>query len=395
MSDEPRFALALALAFGATLALTPFAIKLAKRTDFLDRPRGYKGHATPTPYLGGIAVVGGFAIAAVPSGEALGRLWPILAAAVALCVVGTIDDRYALGLGPRLLAEVGAAAGLFAAGFGWEYLDSEAANLALTILFVAGVVNAFNLMDNQDGAAGTVTMVAAAGIGALAMIEGDAALAALCLGLSGACAGFLHYNLATPSRIFLGDGGSMPLGVVLAAAIMSLEGGAEIGWAMILVTVVLVGLPALDTALVIVSRLRRGASVHRGARDHLTHRLLVPLGSVRRVAVALAAGQALLCIVGIGLYQVDQAVALAGTSACILFGLVTIALLETPRWAPALQEPALYEATSEDLGMSGMESDTEALTASEVAAVGATMTPPGSEPDEDDVADSGLRESLA
>jgi UDP-GlcNAc:undecaprenyl-phosphate GlcNAc-1-phosphate transferase len=221
LSDGLSLAFAFTIGFAATYALTPLAIRIAERSDFFDHPRGYKAHAMPTPYLGGIAVLGGFGIAVLALGEDLGRLWPILVGAIALSIAGTIDDRRSIGPGARLAVEIVAALSLFAAGLGWEYLPSDGTNLALTILFVVGVVNAFNLMDNQDGATGTVTMVAAAGIGALALIEGDVALAALCLALAGACGGFLPYNLAGPARIFLGDGGSMPVGFILAASLMS------------------------------------------------------------------------------------------------------------------------------------------------------------------------------
>jgi UDP-GlcNAc:undecaprenyl-phosphate GlcNAc-1-phosphate transferase len=333
MPDGLSLVLAFTVAFAGTYALTPVAIGIAERIAFFDHPLGYKAHSSPTPYLGGVAVVGGFGLAMLVLAQGLGRLWPILAGAVALCVAGTLDDRRTVAPGMRLAAEIVAALGLFATGLGWEYLPTDGANLALTILFVLGMVNAYNLMDNQDGATGSVAMVAAVGIGALALIEGDAALAALCLALAGACAGFIRYNLAGPARIFLGDGGSMPVGFILAASIMSLQGGAEIGWAMVLVAVVLVGLPALDTALVIVSRLRRGAPLHKGGRDHVTHRLLVPLGSVHRVALALAAAQGILCGVGIGLYQADQGLALLGASACIVLGLAAIAVLESLQWA--------------------------------------------------------------
>ena len=93
---------------------------------------------------------------------------------------------------------------------------SDAANLLLTALWVIGVVNAFNLMDNLDGAAASVAAVSAACVGALAVIGDDVPLAVIAFALCGALAGFLRFNLARPSRIFLGDGGSMPIGFLLA-----------------------------------------------------------------------------------------------------------------------------------------------------------------------------------
>ncbi len=190
-------------------------------------------------------------------------------------------------------------------------------------------------MDNMDGATGSVALVSAAILGLLAAAHGDPALGAIALALAGACAGFLPFNLASPSRVFLGDGGSMPIGFVVAATIMALPASGRLGWALIPLAVVLVGLPALDTALVIVSRKRRGAGVFTGGRDHLTHRLRARLGSSRRVAMALATGQAFLCGAGAVLFEFEGSIAVAGSLILILAGVVVVALLESPEWAPA------------------------------------------------------------
>jgi UDP-GlcNAc:undecaprenyl-phosphate GlcNAc-1-phosphate transferase len=341
MSGSLRLELAFLLAGGAALLLTPAAIALARRTGFYDRPVGYKGHLRPTPYLGGAAVVAALLLSAALFGRAAAAFWPIFAGALALWALGTVDDRYGIGPLPRLAIEVVAAGALFAAGVGWSVFSSEALNLAFSIVFVAGVVNAYNLMDNMDGATGTVALVSAAVLGLLAAAQGDAALGAIALALAGACAGFLPFNLASPSRIFLGDGGSVPIGFTLAGAIMALPAGGGLGWALIPLAVLLVGLPALDTALVIVSRKRRGAGVFTGGRDHLTHRLRARLGSARRVAMALATGQAFLCGAGAVLYEFRDSIAMAGSLTLILGGVLVVALLESPEWAPAATETTI------------------------------------------------------
>jgi UDP-GlcNAc:undecaprenyl-phosphate GlcNAc-1-phosphate transferase len=338
VSASLRLALAFLLAGGASLLLTPAAIALAHRTGFLDRPVGYKGHAQPTPYLGGTAVVAAMLLSAALLGRAAAAFWPIAAGALVLWALGTVDDRYGLGPLTRLAIEIAAGGALFAAGIGWSVFASEPLNLALTVVFVAGVVNAFNLMDNMDGATGTVALISGAVLGLLAAAKGNAALGAIALALAGACAGFLRCNLASPSRIFLGDGGSVPIGFTVAATIMALPGGWHLGLALIPVTVVLVGLPALDTALVIVSRKRRGVGVFVGGRDHLTHRLRVRLGSPRRVALALAAGQALLCGAGAILFECERSIAMAGSLTLVLAGVAVVARLESPEWAPAATE---------------------------------------------------------
>ncbi len=330
-----RLELAFLVAFAASLLLTPLAIAVARRTAFYDRPAGYKGHLRPTPYLGGAAVVAAVLLSAALFGRAATAFWPIAAGALVLWALGTVDDRYGLGPLPRLAIEVTAGGALFAAGIGWSVFESEALNLGFTVMFVTGVVNAYNLMDNMDGATGTVALVSGAALGLLAALNGNAALAAIALALAGACAGFLPFNLASPSRIFLGDGGSMPIGFILAATIMALPGGGHLGWALIPLAVVLVGLPALDTALVIVSRHRRGAGLFTGGRDHLTHRLRTRLGSARRVALALATGQAFVVGAGAILYEFVPSIAMAGSLTLIGAGVVVVALLESPEWAPA------------------------------------------------------------
>jgi UDP-GlcNAc:undecaprenyl-phosphate/decaprenyl-phosphate GlcNAc-1-phosphate transferase len=333
--------LALLVAFAATLALTPLAIRLAGRTGFYDHPVGYKGHDAPTPYLGGLAVIGGMLLAALAFGRGSSQLAPIAIGAAVLLGVGTIDDRYALTPLTRIAIEVAVAGLLFAGGVKWVLFGSEVLNFAVTAFFALGVINAFNLMDNMDGACGSVAGVSGAVLGILALAQGSPAIAAIAFALAGACLAFLRYNLASPARIFLGDGGSMPVGFTVAGLIMAMPGTRHLGWAFVPVAIVLVGLPALDTALVVVSRLRRGAGVFTGGRDHLTHRLRAKLGTARNVAAVLVAAQTFLVGVGAVLVTVDESVAAFMASLLIVVGIAVIAFLETPEWAPApAPEPA-------------------------------------------------------
>ena len=334
MTENVNF-FAFALAMAVTGVMTPVVIAFARRTAFYDRPTGYKQHGEPTPYLGGVAVVLGLIAGALILGGQLEAVDAILAAAVVMLAVGTIDDRIGLGIGLRVIAEVGTAVGLYYAGFGWSVFGSEVANLLLTVVFVLAVINAYNLMDNLDGAASTVALVSAGAIGIYATFAGAPVIGALAAALTGACAGFLPFNLFKPSaRIFLGDGGSMAIGVTLAAVIMSLPGMGGFGWELLPVIVVMVGMPALDTALVIVSRLRRHVNVLSGGRDHLTHRLLSRFRSPQTVAVVLASGQVAASALAIGLLQLGPMAALVGAGVLLACGLTLIAALETI-WAGA------------------------------------------------------------
>jgi UDP-GlcNAc:undecaprenyl-phosphate/decaprenyl-phosphate GlcNAc-1-phosphate transferase len=333
LPDEARLALAFAIALLVTLLATPVAILVARRTDFHDVPGGYKAHGRATPYLGGTAVLVGVLAAAIPLGDALGRFGMVTLGAVVLWIVGTIDDRISLGAGFRVLVELALGAALWATDDGWALGAGGAVDLLATCAWVVIVVSTFAVMDNIDGAAGTVAGVTAAGIAGLALVEHDAMAAVLPLALTGACAGFLRYNLARPARIFLGDGGSLPLGFLLAATAMN-GPLADADWPALLAAVVLIGLPMLDATLVLISRRRRGVSPLTGGRDHLTHRLLTRLHSARAVAVALALAQAALSALAI--YVTEQGttpiVATAASFAVVVLFAVTV--LETPRWAP-------------------------------------------------------------
>jgi UDP-GlcNAc:undecaprenyl-phosphate GlcNAc-1-phosphate transferase len=323
------------VAAAVSVAATPVAIRLARRTDFLDHPRGYRKHPSPTPFLGGAAVLAAFSLAALLVAGASGRLLVPLGCAAALWLIGTIDDRVALAPRWRVLAEAGAGAALYAAGLGWNTVLPSAGDLALTIASVVIAVNAFNLMDNLDGACGAVTAAAAAGVGVLAAIRGDVTTAGLGFALSGACAGFLPSNLARPARIFLGDGGSMPAGLLTAALAMVVAHADKAGRGGLIVGALLAGLPIFDVALVSFSRLRRGATVWTGGRDHLTHRLLLRLHNPRAVAIAVAALQGLLSSLAIASYELGATGAVWVALGVFLAALVAILLLDMPRWRPA------------------------------------------------------------
>src|SRR4051794_33107170 len=334
MPAEAQLAVAFALAVGVAYATTPRAMALADRTQFHDAPTGYKGHARPTPYLGGVAVLAGFLLASVMLGGHFARLSPIVAIALCLWGLGTMDDRFNLSPWLRLAVEAGGASVLWTSGLGFDLFAADGLNIAITVLWVVGITNAFNLMDNMDGAAATIGAVTGAAVAVLALIEGDEALATLMFGLAGACIGFLPYNLARPARIFLGDGGSLPIGFVLAAAIMALPIDGDGGLPPLLAAALLAGLPVLDTALVFISRWRAGVPLLSGGRDHLTHRLLTRLATPRAVAVTLGLIQVLLASVAIAVTQSGEASIVTAWTVWFVAGAGVVGLLETRTWTP-------------------------------------------------------------
>jgi UDP-GlcNAc:undecaprenyl-phosphate GlcNAc-1-phosphate transferase len=338
LPDEARLAGAFVVALTAVWVLTPVALRLAVRTAFYDHPVGYKAHAAPTAYLGGAAVLGGLLLAALVFGHGSSRFAPILAGALGLSVLGTLDDRLTVRPSYRIVGEVIAAGVLWAYGLGWPFLNSGFEELVLTAIWIVGFTNAFNLMDNMDGAASTVAAVCAAGLAAHSLVGGDTELAVLALALSGACVGFLRYNLRAraPARIFLGDGGSIPIGFVVAAMAMNIPVDEEIGWPVLLIGALLLAIPVLDTMLVVVSRTRRRVALVTAGRDHLTHRLAARLGSPRVVAATLALAQAAVSLSAIAAGRSGRSTIIVVALCFLALGGAAIALLERPPWVRPL-----------------------------------------------------------
>ena len=295
MPLEARLLVGLMLAMAIAYAATPVAIRIAAHFDFYDVPAGYKGHRTPTPYLGGAAVVTAFVVVVLAFTSQPRQTLPVLGGVLVLLAVGTLDDRRLVPPLQRVAVEVGLAGVLWAADLGWSLGVGPAVDLLATVVWVVAVVNAFNLFDNMDGASSTMAGVVAGTVAVLGLVQSDVWLVATGAALCGACLGFLPHNLSRPSaRIFLGDGGSMPIGFAIAALVMIGASTAAAEWQALVMGLLLVGVPALDTCLVVVSRRRRGISILTGGRDHLTHRTRARMSTVRASVAALGAGQALL-----------------------------------------------------------------------------------------------------
>lgn len=325
MTPELRAVLTFAVAALVVWSSTPLAIRAARRFQLLDKPGGYKAHSQATPWLGGTAIVLGIVVAAVllsgpTPGISLNHGWALVVAALVLWVLGTADDRATLPVALRLAIEVLLASALYYLGHGWQLLHVTALDLPLTILWVVGVVNAFNLMDNMDGAAATLAGVSALGAGTLALLSGKTEWAPLCFAVAGACLGFLPHNLARPARIFMGDGGSLPVGMLVAALTMSVVRSGYLGPSGVVVAALLVGLVILDTTLVTYSRTRGHRPVLSGGHDHLTHRVVERLGSPRAVAATLALTQLLVCALAIAVAQAGLGWVLLAGGLCIAFG---------------------------------------------------------------------------
>jgi UDP-GlcNAc:undecaprenyl-phosphate GlcNAc-1-phosphate transferase len=347
MSPELRAASAFAIAALVTYLATPLCIRIAIRIGFFDLPRGYKGHKTPTPYLGGTAIILGIVAAVMTTDGGVGAHPLIIGCAGCIWVLGTVDDRFNLPIAMRTVAELGIACLLFATGRGWDVFHYGPADLALTVVWVVGVMNAFNLMDNMDGVASSTAAVSALGAGVLALISGDGTLATLAFGVAGACLAFLPRNLA--SRIFMGDGGSLVVGLLVARVTMAAVTRQYLGPSGVVVAALLVGLVIFDTTLVVISRTRAGVPVLSGGQDHTTHRVANLLGRPRNVALALSAAQLLVCAITIGVAQAGEGwVLLAGGAGIVLGGMLIWQFERSPVFK-VVREPAVSASPFDEL----------------------------------------------
>ena len=286
--------LAFLIALSASLVLTVPVRALAIRVGMVDLPGPRKVHLTPIPLLGGLAIYGAvmLAIFAVFDGPARAQSVGIFTGATIVAIVGFLDDRgwlhhqIKLFLGMPVAAVILLASGVHAnifhvlvGGKTGTWLDA-----ALTIAWVVGVTASFSILDHMDGLCAGVAAMASAFFALLAYLNGQTVVTTLAAATLGAAAGFLRWNFK-PAKIFMGDGGAMFLGFLMAALGLKLrleQSSNLAGW---LAPVLILGATIFDTTLVTISRSRRGLLPFAApGKDHSAHRL-ANLGLGERGAV--------------------------------------------------------------------------------------------------------------
>jgi len=349
-------ALVLAACAAITAALVPLTVRAAKAWDVLDRPGPRKVHAEPTPRLGGIAVFTSFTavvligyFVALPAllesaparaylGAALAmlqeahrvqsQLMGLLAGGALVFAVGLADDalghRFPVAL--KAAGQVLAAVILVASGVRTSFMPGDALDVLVTVLWIVGMTNAFNLLDNMDGLSAGVALVASAVFLVNAWALGEFFISLLLLAFIGSLFGFLFYNY-NPATVFLGDCGSLFIGYVIASLTLleSYVSNASSTLFPVLMPVLVLAVPIMDTATVVLIRLREGRPIYVGDRRHLSHRL-VALGFSTRTAVLFI----YLVTLSLGLGAVNLSDATPGQSAVILvqfLGLVALILI--------------------------------------------------------------------
>lgn len=269
------------LAMSITLALIPLLIRWAGPLRILDMPEARKVHAIPVPRVGGIAMVAGVLTAlflVAPATHAMQALWAGIAT---LLLFGVWDDRHTLAAGPKFAGQI------IAVGIAMVWGGVSLSSLTLiermplplwigvpvTSLFLLGGTNAFNLADGLDGLAGGMAMVCLCGTALVAYSVGNVAIGGTAVVMIGALIGFLRFN-THPARIFMGDGGSQMLGFSAAvlAVLLTQDANHPLSTALPLL---LLGVPIIDTLMVMTERLLEGRSPFLADRRHIHHRLLL------------------------------------------------------------------------------------------------------------------------
>lgn len=304
----------LAVAFALSAALVPVAGGVARRFGVMDEPGPRKVHDQPMPRIGGIAVFATFLVVVlagylgVPVLSRLSWVQTHLATPVALLQeayrvetkllalllgativfgVGLLDDVFGarFQVGGKLAGQLVAAVVLVLGGIRTDLLYFDVLNVALTLVWVVGITNAFNLLDNMDGLSAGVAFVSALVLLLNAWLLGEFFISLVLVAFMGSVLGFLFHNWH-PARIFLGDCGSLFIGFVLASLtlLQRYVSHASSTYFPVLMPILVLALPIVDTATVTFIRIREGRPIYVGDSRHLSHRL-VSLGMRPPLAV--------------------------------------------------------------------------------------------------------------
>ncbi len=296
----PDYLLAFVIAAGVALLVTPGVIWFARKTGALDKPNQRKVHKKPIPRIGGLGIWLSFMIAIlivnsytdVPDEQEF-ELIGLLVSSTLIVILGLIDDYTDLPAKAKLLGQIVAAC-VLVVGFGvrvdfitdpfGDYIFLEYLAIPLSVFWVVGITNTVNLIDGLDGLAAGVSTIAAITICLVALQQDILFIAVVTACLAGSAVGFLYYNF-NPARIFMGDSGSMFLGFMLSG--ISIIGAVKAATTIALIVPILaLGLPIMDTTFAIVRRYRGGVPIFKPDKGHLHHRLL-DLGFTQRQAVLL------------------------------------------------------------------------------------------------------------
>jgi UDP-GlcNAc:undecaprenyl-phosphate GlcNAc-1-phosphate transferase len=320
-----QYALIFLGAVSLSSVCTPLAIAIALRRGVLDNPGNHKSHSSPVPYLGGLAVVVSFSLSmlipvmAISESSVSREFMIVIGVALALALLGLFDDLRNLSSVLRLACEIAAGVVLWNLDLGVQLVGVSWVDAIITVFWVVGITNAFNLLDNMDGLSAGIAAIASFSFFAIAASNGQYLVAGLSLALGGCALGFLRHNFH-PARVYMGDSGALFFGFLVSFVGLKLQFNISSDVS-VLVPIVVCSVAVLDTSLVTIARLRHGLSPFQGGRDHVSHRL-VKIGLPVPVAVTvLYVAAASVGVIAFVIARSDE------TAAWVLAGLVAILLV--------------------------------------------------------------------
>ena len=316
------FVLALLLA----LYGVPLARRAALRFNVVDRPDGrLKRQAVPVPYFGGLAVYLAFLISLALTFEFRQDVLGVVLAGTLMVMMGLIDDFGVLTPGPKLIGQLVAVFVLIKSGIRIEIAAlPDWLDLLLTVVWMIGIINAFNIIDVMDGLAGGVGVIACLWLFVVAVFNQDTMVAVMLAALAGSLIGFLRYNFS-PASIYLGDAGSLFVGLMLGALAM-IGKYTAVNPASVLAPVLILGVPVFDTLFVMYIRWMRGVPIFWGSPDHFALRMRRWSLSVPQVTVI--SYTAALFLGGIGVISMFVSLGVAA----VLIGMTAVLALVAAFW---------------------------------------------------------------
>lgn len=275
------------VAFGVSLGVSPLVKRFALWKGIIAAPKQDRWHQSPTPLLGGVAIFLAFVVSFLVAGPRFPLGYTLLAGTTGIFALGLMDDIFGLNPQVKLVGQVIISALMVANGIRVEIIPWPVVSIPVTIFWMVGLTNAFNLLDNMDGLAAGLAAIASGVLFIFSIQAGEFTVAALSVALGGAALGFLIFNFH-PASMFMGDCGSMVLGFSLACfSIIGTWRHATNLVVSLTVPILVLGIPIFDTTFVTITRKLRGVPISKGGRDHISHHL-VRLGlSERRAVVVL------------------------------------------------------------------------------------------------------------
>lgn len=256
-----------------SILITPIIKSIALRFRIIDMPSLRKIHLEPIPLLGGLGIAVIFLIVFSLFSSFSPSILAFIFSSLIIVIIGLIDDIWGLAPFLKLSFQILATWLVIIFGTSISFTNNPNIDIPLTFLWIVGITNAFNLLDNMDGLSVGIGGIIAFFFFLLASLQGQFLVASLSISLAGVCFGFLRYNFH-PAQIFMGDTGSMFIGFVLSILGIKLRFSPNVSssWA---IPIIALGIPIFDTTLVTISRIRRKVKVSEGGKDHTSHRLVL------------------------------------------------------------------------------------------------------------------------